>query len=246
VAVTLASVLTACGSSTTSRVAKSQPAARVVRYVAVSGNDGFGGGTDDPLLDAWPQQFFRRSLPLGTVFVNTSDPDATVAQAISDQLPTDVASSPTLVTVWLVAADLLDQVPAPTYGARLLGLLNTLRDRGTATVLVGNAPPAAQLPGYMACLAGTVPGSRRFRCPTSLPDPQTMAAAVASYNTVIASDAAVSGSVLVDLSSAVTAAVARGGPAFLAPTGTDVSNAGSTLLATTFGTALAKSGRPSS
>ena len=128
------------------------PVAKPLTYVAIGGSDAVGVGSSDPLLDAWPQVFYRKTLPVSAIFINLAGPNSTVADALADQLPTALASSPNLVTIWLTSADLLTGVPAATYGAQLARLMASLRSRG-ATVLVANAPPGNQLPGYLACLS---------------------------------------------------------------------------------------------
>lgn len=236
--------LAACGSTATTAAPPQTSAGPRTTYVAVGGSDAIGSGTDDPLLDAWPQQFFRHSLPLATVFVNAADPRSTVAEAITDQVPLAVTSRPTVVTVWLVSADLLDGTPAATYATQLLQLLTALRRQGATTVLVANVPPLDQLPGYPACRqGGTGTGTgRELRCPAALPDPATLTTTSAAYDQAIAVDAARTGAVLVDLRSAVAASVARGGPSFLDPTGAGLSSAGSSLVAEAFGNRLRASG----
>jgi len=231
-------VLTACGSPSSTTTTRTQPSGPRTVYVAVGGSDSVGYGTDDPLLDAWPQQFFRRSLPLQTVFINAAVPRSTVAEAITDQAPLARSSRATVVTVWLVSADLLDGTPVTTYASQLLQLLTSLRGAGATTVLVGNVPPLDELPGYPACRAGTVGGGRGLRCPVTLPAPASLSADVAAYNQAIAVDATRSGSVLVDLGTAVTSSVAHGGQPFLEPSGADLSTAGSTLVAEAFGDRL--------
>ncbi len=232
-AAVVATLLTGCGSAVTRPAPTSDPSGPRTTYVAVGGSDAIGYGTDDPLVDAWTQQFFRHSLPLGTVFVNAAEPGATVAEAITDQVPLAISSRATVVTVWLVAADLFDGTPASTYGSELLQLLTSLRGHG-ATVLVGNAPPLGQLPGYPACRNGASRLGRGEPCPPVLPTP----AALAAYDQVIAADAARTGAILVDLQGAVAASVAHGGPPFLDPSGADLSTAGSTLVARSFSGAL--------
>ena len=166
----IAVLLAGCGPTVARRAPTSDPKGPRTTYVAVGGSDAIGNGTDDPLLDAWPQQFFRHSLPLTAVFVNAAEPGATVAEAITDQVPLATSSHATVVTVWLVSADLLDGTPASTYGNELLQLLTTLRGHGTTTVLVGNAPPLDQLPGYPACRSGAARLGRGEPCPATLPD----------------------------------------------------------------------------
>jgi hypothetical protein len=230
--------LAACGTTGPTTATRPPAAGPRTTYVAVGGSDDIGGGTEDPLLDAWTQQFFRRSLPLDTVFVNAAEPGATVAEALTDQAPLATTSNATVVTVWLVTADLLDGTPASTYAHQLLQLLTELRTGGAARVLVGNVPPLAQLPGYPACLGGTRYVDRGFRCPATLPAPAALQADVAAYDQVIAADAARSGAVLVDLAQAVGASSGDGGAGFLDPSGAGLSTTGSALVARTFGAAL--------
>lgn len=231
-------LLAACGTPRATPTTPPRPSGPPTTYVAVGGSDSVGDGTGDPLLDAWPQQFFRRSLPQAAVLVNAAVPGSTVAAALGDQAPLAASSHATVVTVWLVSADLLGGTPPATYGAELLRLLSALRSGGATTVLVGNVPPLDQLPGYPACRDGAADTGRSLRCPAELPAPATLAATTAAYDQVIAADAARSGSVLVDLHDAVPSSAAHGGAPFLTPSGTDLSTAGSTLVARTFGAAL--------
>ena len=231
-------LLAGCGGATATSATRPQPTGPPTTYVAVGGSDSIGNGTDDPLLDAWPQQFFRQSLPVATAFVNAAVPGSTVAAALTDQAPLATSSRATVVTVWLVSADLLDGTPAATYGTELLQLLTTLRGTGSTTVLVGNVPPLDQLPGYPACRDGVADTGRGLRCPAVLPDPVPLAATAVAYDQVIAADAARSGAILVDLQRAVSASVSPGGAPFLARSGADLSTAGSALVAQTFGRAL--------
>ncbi len=231
-------LLAGCGAHTPTVATHPRPSGPGTRYVAVGGSDSIGAGTDDPLVDAWPQQFFRRSLPLTTVFVNAAVPGSTVAAALTDQAPLATSSDATVVTVWLVSADLLDGTPATTYGTELLQLLTTLRGGGATTVLVGDVPPLDRLPGYPACRAGAADVGRGLRCPPALPDPTTLATTAAAYDQEIATDAARSGAILVDLRQGTTASAAGGGASFLDPSGADLSTAGSALVARAFGAAL--------
>ena len=232
----LAVLASACGSTRSAPVLRHGAAATPYRYVAVGGTDATGGSTVDPLLDAWPQQLFRASMPLSAVLVNAAVPDETVAQARLDQVPTALASSPTVVTVWLVSGDLLAGTPPATFRTELLQLLTALRDRGRTTVLVGTAPPLDQVPGYRACRDGT--GPPRLHCPDTLPDRTTLEVRLAAYDASIVADAATSGAVVVDLQASVARSVAVGTAPFLDAAGADLSTAGSTVVAGAFGSAL--------
>jgi hypothetical protein len=232
----LAVLASSCGSTHSAPVLRHAAAGTPYRYVAVGGTDAFGGSTDDPLLDAWPQQLFRTSMPLSAVLVNAAVPDETVAQARIDQVPTALASPPTVVTVWLVSGDLLAGTSPVTFGSELLQLLTDLRHGGRTTVLVGTAPPLDQVPGYRSCRNGT--GTRHLRCPVPLPDRATLEARLAAYDAAVGAEAAAAGAVVVDLQQSVARSVAAGGTPFLDTTGADLSTAGSTVVAGIFGAAL--------
>jgi len=234
--VALAVLSSACGSTHSAPVLGHIAGGPPYRYVAVGGTDATGGGTDDPLLDAWPQQLFRASMPLSAVLVNAAVPNETVAQARIDQVSTALASSPTVVTVWLVSGDLLAGTSPSAFQSELLQLLTALRQRGRTAVLVGSAPPLDLVPGYGACRDGT--GPPRLRCPVPLPDRATLKVRLAAYNASITADAAASGAVVVDLQSAVSRSVAAGTTPFLDATGADLSTVGSTVVAGAFGSAL--------
>ena len=238
----LAVVTAACGSSATAPPVRHTRPTAPFRYVAVGGTDATGNATDDPLLDAWPQQLFRGSMPLSAVFVNAAVPQETAAGATVDQVSTALTASPTVVTVWLVSGDLLAGTPPAVYATELRTLLAALRNGGRTTVLVGNSPPPAQMPGIVACQAGS--HQRRLSCPAPVPDEASLDATVSAYNTAIAADAADVGAVVVDLHAAFSQAAAAGGPSVLDPTGADLSTAGSTLVARTFGAALSRTRSP--
>jgi len=234
--VVLTLMASACGSTNSAPVPRHAPVGPPYRYVAVGGTDAAGGGTDDPFLDAWPQQLFRTSMPLSAVLVNAALPNETAAQARITQVPTALALSPTVVTVWLVSGDLLAGTPPATFRTEILQLLTALRDRGRTTVLIGTAPPLDQVPGYPACRDGA--GTRRLQCPNLLPDKATLEVQLAAYNDSITADAAASGAVVVDLQASVARSVAPGSAPFLDATGADLSTAGSRVVAGAFGVAL--------
>src|ERR1700736_5322291 len=55
-------------------------------YASLGGAETRGEGTDNPLREAWPQDFFR-TLPAEYSFVNLGIPGATVADALAAELP---------------------------------------------------------------------------------------------------------------------------------------------------------------
>ena len=224
-----------CGSSSAEPTVPHARPSPPYRYVAVGGTDAAGRATADPLLDAWPQLLFRSSMPLSAVLVNAAVPQETVAEATIDQVPTTLAQSPTVVTVWLVSGDLLAGTSPATYASGLNTLLTDLRNGGSTTVLVGNSPPSSLVPGVVACEANAHP--RGLTCPATTPNSATLDAAVTAYNAAIAAAAAATGAVVVDLHTALSAS-AQSGSSVLNSSGSDLSTAGSALVAQTFGAAL--------
>ncbi|HEY0409990.1 MAG TPA: SGNH/GDSL hydrolase family protein, partial [Candidatus Dormibacteraeota bacterium] len=87
--------------------------------VAVGASETVGAGTQDRLRSAWPQVLYLTALQRGAVFYNFGIPGASVAQALTAELPQALAVHPDLVTVWLNVNDLLAGVPPAQYESRL-------------------------------------------------------------------------------------------------------------------------------
>ena len=110
VAVAVALVWAAAACSSGSKVSDSAPPvtdatqSRVV-YVALGGDETVNRQLDDPFRDAWPQRVFTDALPRSAIYVNFARPEATVADAVSDQVPAALDLDPTVATVWLGSGD---------------------------------------------------------------------------------------------------------------------------------------------
>jgi lysophospholipase L1-like esterase len=168
-------------------------------YAAVGASESVGIGATEPTRDSWPQVFFRTALPESTVFYNFGIPGATVAQALSDELPEALSVKATLVTVWLNVNDIINGVGAQQYHDELDQLVHSLRRDGAARVLVANTPFLDRLPAYLDCRAGNPPAG--VDCPYALattPAP-ALNAIVSAYNSAIAQVAEREGAILVDL-----------------------------------------------
>lgn len=163
-------------------------------YVAVGADATVGAGLRRSLVEAWPQELFAKLEP-GATFVNAATEDATVTDAIDEQLPIAEELEPTLVTVWLNVNDLLAGVDPATYEDRLGELVAALRRDGTARVLIANTPPVETFATYK--------DDGDF---LALPD----ATLVDAYNEAVATVADREGAEVVDLHAAVTDALAAG------------------------------------
>ena len=201
--------LVGCTRSDAALAPRPTPATKSEVYVAIGSDDSIGAGTTDPLLDAWPQLFFRRALTRSAVFYNLAEAGSTTEQALADQVPAVSGLNPTVVTVWLNETDVFAGVSPDSYGSSLKSLVTALRQGGAATVLVANTPPLSHLPGYLACLSGNQM-DQAFSCPDPIPSGPDLDATVAAYNQITASVVAATGAVLVDLHAALLAAEASG------------------------------------
>ena len=236
--------LSACTQPVAVKAPKAKPATRSDVYVAVGSSDSVGAGSSDPLLHAWTQQFYRSSLSGSSIFYNMAVPGSTTAQALQNQVPVALRLAPSIVTVWLNVNDVFDGVTPAAYGVQLQSLVSGLRRQGASKVLVANTPPLDQLPGYLACMAGTQSSDRLFSCPSPVPNPAALDATVAAYNTVTNQVVSSSGAILVDLHAATVTAERTSTPASLVgDDGIDPSDAGAALVARTFAAALAASHR---
>ncbi|MGH7763780.1 MAG: SGNH/GDSL hydrolase family protein [Candidatus Dormibacteraceae bacterium] len=167
-------------------------------YAAIGASETVGVGAAEPTHDAWPQVLFRTAFPQSAIFYNFGIPGATVATALSEEVPEALTVQPTLVTVWLNVDDLIGGESAPAFEAELDQLISALRRGGQARVLVANTPYLDRLPVYLECRAGTPTAG--VRCPpVELPAPSVLNAAVDGYNQAIAQVAQREGAVVVDL-----------------------------------------------
>lgn len=206
--------------SPTPLVATGTPAASVA-YAAIGASDSYGTGTTDPAKDNWPA-VLARTLGPSVRLLNLGIPGATVGLAIRDELPIATQAQPRLVTVFLGINDLIDGEDTPTFTREMTTLLNALRDQTVARVYVANLPDLSLLP-YFA-------------------DRNTFALheEVLAWNAAIASAAAKSDAVLVDLYNDWGELAQN--PAYISRDGLHPSNAGAQRLAAAFELEIAASG----
>lgn len=221
----LATLVAGCGTDRSSRAAR--PAATTTTapglYVAIGASDSVGIGSTNPAQDAWPEVFRHMALPASTRFANLAVPGATLASALSDQVPKAVAMRPSLVTVWLNVNDLRDRVRPADFERGLERLVEQLRKEGGARVLVANVPPLDHLPAV-----------RFVPIPVDLVDRE-----VDAYNAATDGVARRQHAILVDLHAAGLAARAAGTePGLVSADGFHPSTAGYALVARTFADAL--------
>jgi lysophospholipase L1-like esterase len=195
----LAVVASACATQATGSVTAPATPPPLV-YAAIGASETYGVGADDRYRQSWPQVFYNDALPASAVLYNFGIPGASTAQALRDEVPAAVAVHPSVVTVWLNVNDLIQGVPASTYGQQLQQLIHALRQSGHGRVLVANTPDISQLPAYRACLPNAPAGAPACPIPVGLiPSPEKVVTAVNGYNAAIARVANLEGATLVDL-----------------------------------------------
>lgn len=195
---TLVALATACSGGESDQTSATATASPPTTYVAIGGGDSLGVGSARPVIEAWPQVFYRTAVEQDTVFVNLGVEGSTVAEALEEQLPLALELRPTLVTVGLNVDDLAAGVPVATYEQQLTELVRALRQDGRARVLVANTLPLEVLPGYQA-----FDGS-------DAPPPEELAATVDTYNEAIERVVDTEDAELVDLHTPGVAAVEDG------------------------------------
>ena len=205
-------------------------------YVALGASETIGIGAAHPNVEAWPQVFYRTTLPRATVFYDLGIPAETVAQAIDHELPIALSLRPSLATVWFNFDDLVAGVSAADYEQQLGNLLHQLRAGGHTRVLVANTPVLDRLPAYAACGSAPPPGSPRCPLPGQvLPAAPELDRLVDAYNAAITRVAAREGATLVDLHTQGEVPLAH--PEFISADGFHPSTAGHAAIAAAFTTA---------
>ena len=200
-------------------------------YVAVGASDAVGVGAHWPRRDAWPRLLHRHVFGRQTRFVNLGVSGATVASALSRQVPEVERLAPDVVTVWLVVNDVVAAVPVETYEAQFDELVGRLRRATSGRLLVGNCPYLDRLPVYLA-----------WQALGALPEPDAVNGLVDGFNAAIHRAVSRHDATLVDLRAAgVTARRAGIEPNLYARDGFHPSTAGHKALAAAFGAALADS-----
>jgi len=200
-------------------------------YVAVGASETTGAGSDQPLRDGWPRVLHRTAMAPGAVMVNMGIPGATVAQALTEEVPDTLAARPNLVTIWLNVNDLNRGVGPAEYERQLDQLVRLLRGNGSVRVLVANTPPLDHLPAYKdgRVLEGVSPAELQER--------------IAAYNQAIARVVERQGAFLVDLHALGMAARADGTEAqYVSRDGFHPSTAGHAKVAEAFAEVLRRSG----
>ena len=157
----LACILIACGAtSTTSTTTTPKPAPTAtqavsaqqilsapVTYVALGASDAVGVGTTEPGSQGYVP-LLAAHLQKGSHMLNLGVSGIRLHEALTQELPLALNTSPTLITIWLVANDFVGGVQYDGYMKDLTSLLQQLRAGTKARIVMANLPNLTLLPAF--------------------------------------------------------------------------------------------------
>jgi acyl-CoA thioesterase I len=135
------------------QAAATQPPAMVhipsgpITYVALGASDAVGVGSDQPGSQGYVP-LVAAHLPKGSHLVNLGISGERLHDALTEELPIALSTSPGLITVWLVANDFVDGVSYDAYIHDLNTLLGQLHTNSRASLVMANLPDLTRLPTF--------------------------------------------------------------------------------------------------
>ena len=194
-----------------------------ITYVALGASDAVGVGSNIPGAQGYVP-LVAAHLPKGSHLVNLGVSGIHLHEALSEELPLALSTSPDLITIWLVANDFIGGITYSDYMQDLNTLLAQLRSHTHAHIAMANLPDLTRLPA--------------FANQTSTQRSQ-MLSAILQWNTSIARQAARYGVTLVDLFSQGSQLTAH--PEYISGDGFHPSPSGYVQLANLFLQAIGRS-----
>lgn len=167
----------------TAQPTKSATAQQPITYVALGASDAVGVGSNAPGSQGYVP-LVAAHLPKGSRLINLGVSGIRLHDALTEELPLAISTSPDLVTIWLVANDFVGDVAYNAYMQDLNTLLRQLHARTHARIVMANLPDLTRLPAFANSTAA---------------QKAQMLQAIQRWNTGIAAAAASYGVVLVDL-----------------------------------------------
>ncbi len=128
-------------------VSSQQILAGPVTYVALGASDAVGVGSNQPGSQGYVP-LLAAHLPKGSHSVNLGISGIRLHEALTQELPLALNTSPNLITVWLVANDFVEGVPYDRYMQDLNTLLKQLRTSTKAHIVMANLPDLTHLPAF--------------------------------------------------------------------------------------------------
>jgi acyl-CoA thioesterase I len=118
-----------------------------VTYVALGASDAVGVGSDVPGAQGYVP-LVAAHLPKKSHLINLGISGIQLHQALSQELPLALSTSPNLVTIWLVANDFIGGVTYDQYFHDLNLLLQELHKGTHARIVIANLPDLTRLPAF--------------------------------------------------------------------------------------------------
>jgi lysophospholipase L1-like esterase len=118
-----------------------------VTYVALGASDAVGVGSNVPGSQGYVP-LVAAHLPKGSHLINLGISGIHLHEALSQELPLALSTSPNLVTIWLVANDFIAGVTYDQYFHDLNYLLQELQKGTHAHVVIANLPDLTRLPAF--------------------------------------------------------------------------------------------------
>lgn len=191
-----------------------------VTYVALGASDAVGVGTAQPGSQGYVP-LIAAHLPAGSHLVDLGISGIRLHEALIQELPLALNTSPNLITIWLVANDFVGGVPYTSYMRDLNTLLQQLRAGTHARIVMANLPDLTHLPAFANLTSA---------------QKATMLAAIQKWNAGIAAAATRYNVTLVDLFSHQSQLTAH--PEYVSGDGFHPSTAGYAQLASYFWQAI--------
>lgn len=120
---------------------------RPVTYVALGASDAVGVGSDAPGSQGYVP-LIAAHLSKGSHLLNLGVSGIRLHEALSEELPLALSSSPDLITVWLVVNDFVGGVTYQDYLQDLDTLLSQLHTRTRAQIVMADIPDLTRLPAF--------------------------------------------------------------------------------------------------
>jgi acyl-CoA thioesterase I len=118
-----------------------------VTYVALGASDAVGVGSNFPGSQGYVP-LIAAHLPNGSHMINLGISGIHLHEALTEELPLALTTSPNLVTVWLVANDFVAGVTYGDYVHDLNMLLQQLHTSTHARIAMANLPDLTRVPAF--------------------------------------------------------------------------------------------------
>jgi lysophospholipase L1-like esterase len=118
-----------------------------VTYVALGASDAVGVGSNLPGSQGYVP-LVAAHLPKGSHLINLGISGIQLHEALSQELPLALTTSPNLITIWLVANDFIGGVTYENYLHDLNTLLQRLHVSTHARIVMANLPDLTRLPAF--------------------------------------------------------------------------------------------------